>query len=768
MTSINYPDFDGLVRERLGNSEPSWDYPAPPNPDIPNIIYMIADDLGYSDLGCYGSEISTPNLDQLAERGLLYNNFHVTPLCSPTRAALLTGRNPHSVGVGSVANYDNGFPGYEGEISREHVTIAESLRERGFSTYAIGKWHLCRNIDYNDVGDRSSWPLGRGFDRYYGFLEALNDFWFPARLIRDNSAIRVETYPPDYYLTDDLVANASEMIVSHLSTQSNRPFFMYFAHAAVHAPLHAKKTDVEKYKGVYDCGWDVIRQRRFDRQRELGIVSQNAELPDRNSEPGLDVPPWDSLRPEEQTLYARYMEVYAGMVDSIDQSVGTLLKVLDRFGKLDNTIFMFSSDNGASREGNATGTRHYFSNSSSIDNKPGKSHKEKDFANLEDIGGPTTWPHYPRGWAMACNTPFRLYKTTTMRGGHSSPLIVSWPKGLPNQHHAVRTVFTHITDIFPTVLDIVDSISSPGDILCKPEFHGQSVYGSFTDTGFTRTISQYWECLGNRSFQDNEWKVVSLLKPDASLRSLKWHLFNMTWDPTEITDLSDEYPERVAELVARWDEYARKNFVYPVTDGLKIEAFRRPPFELAFQQPVLLFRDSPTLERYHTALLTVGRSFEVTLKGTFRSKDEGILVAHGGQHFGYVLVSQAGHLQFVQNADGQMIESGRLPLPNESREIVLSVAPDEDNGWKVSITIDGVSSEVGDDFVQPYSHLPWEGIDIGQDRGSPVCWKLFREFGTFRYTGEIHRAVVTPGAYSPNHGPQKLRILLERARHLEE
>lgn len=768
MTDIKYPDFNGVVRERLGISEPHWDYPDPPNPDTPNVVYMIADDLGYSDLGCYGSEIDTPNLDSLAGGGLLYTNFHVTPLCSPTRAALMTGRNPHSVGLGTVANYDSGFPGYLGEIAEGHMTIAEGLRMRGFATYAVGKWHLCRNIDYNDAGDRSSWPLGRGFDRFYGFLEALNDFWFPARLIRDNSAIPVDTYPQDYYLTDDLVANAKQMMTAHFTAQSSRPLFMYFAHGAVHAPLHAKKIDVDKYKGVYDCGWDEIRQRRFDRQRELGVVPPGVALPERNTEAALDVPPWESLTQDQKSLYSRYMEVYAGMVDSIDQSVGALLKTLERYGQRENTIFMFSSDNGASREGNATGTRHYFSNSSSIDNKPSKDHRDKDFNNLDEIGGPTTWPHYPRGWAMACNTPFRLYKTTTMRGGHSSPFIVSWPKHIANSKPGLRDMFTHIIDVFPTIVDIVDQIAPPKNSLRQPDFHGQSIAKSFKEGDLDRKISQYWECLGNRSFQDDEWKVVSLIKPDIALRSLKWQLFNLDADPTETNDLAEKYPDRVVELAAKWDEYARKNFVYPVTDGIRIEAFRRPPFEETFHKPVLLFRDAPTLERYHAALLTVGRSFEICLTGAFGKRDEGVLIAHGGQHFGYLLVSRDGNIHFTQNSDGNMLESEDVPLPSASCKITLAVVPDDKEGWSVSVTVDDQTFALGSHFAQPYSHLPWEGIDIGQDRGSPVSWEIFQRHGTYPYSGQIDRAVVTPGGYSPNHGPNKLRVLLERARTLEE
>ncbi|SVC73875.1 uncharacterized protein METZ01_LOCUS326729, partial [marine metagenome] len=340
----------------------------------------------------------------------------------------------HQAGMGYVANADPGFPGYASELPRHQPSLAEVLQANGYATMAVGKWHLCRDTDLSEAGDKHSWPLQRGFDQYYGFLEALTNFHHPHRLYEGNSVVQTDQYPDGYYLTDDLTERAVRMIREVRQNDPVKPFFLYYSHGAVHAPLHAKANDIARHRGNYDKGWDRLREERLACQIELGIVPEGTVLPPRNSEPGEDVKEWDSLPEIERKVMARYMEVYAAMVESIDQSVAAIRDTLEDLGELDNTIFIFTSDNGASREGQERGSTSYFTTSGGVS----ATITEETLANIDAIGGPTTWPHYPRGWAMACNTPFRLYKMMTYRGGHSVPFVCSWPDGPIGQAEMFR------------------------------------------------------------------------------------------------------------------------------------------------------------------------------------------------------------------------------------------------------------------------------------------------------------------------------------------
>jgi arylsulfatase len=417
-------------------------------------VVVLVDDMGFSDLGCFGSEIDTPHLDQLAAQGLRHANFHVSPMCSPTRASLMTGRNAHVVGMGMVANYDPGFPGYSAELPEDTPTLAEILRGNGYSTLMVGKWHLAKDADLNEAGCKTSWPLQRGFEQYYGFLEAMTNYHHPHRLYEGNSAVQVDSYPEGYYLTDDLTDRAIQMVRGSKLADPAKPFFLYFAHGAPHAPLQAKAVDIDRYRDRYECGWDVIRAERLARMIDLGIMPEGTQLPPRNREDTEDVVPWDELSADEKRIFARYMECYAAMVDNIDQSMGRLREALEELGEWDNTIILFTSDNGASREGLEYGTTSYWRARSTGSEEGGVDPRDLD--RIDDIGGPTTFPHYPRGWAMACNTPFRLYKITTYRGGHQVPMILSWPAGELVERHVVRRQYAHVTDVLPTLLELLD------------------------------------------------------------------------------------------------------------------------------------------------------------------------------------------------------------------------------------------------------------------------------------------------------------------------
>jgi arylsulfatase len=721
---------------------------------------MLIDDLGFSDLGCYGSEIATPNVDAIAAEGVRYSNFHVMPLCSPTRAALMTGRNAHAAGVGLVSNADPGFPGYAGELPANQPSLAEMFRGNGYSTMAVGKWHLCKDSDMHEAGDRNSWPLQRGFDQYYGFLEALTNSHQPHRLFEGNSVVHVDEYPDDYYLPDDLTDRAIRMIREVKTANPAKPFFLYFAQGAVHAPHHARAEDIARQAGKYGLGWDELRERRLARQKELGIVAPDTVLPERNHEPGENVAAWDSLAPQDQRLFARYMEVYAAMVESIDRCVGRVRSVLEEMGEWENTIFLFTSDNGASREGRTCGGASYFFGSAGTlptDNAV----REFDHAAYDRIGGPQTWPHYPRGWAMACNTPFRLYKVTAFRGGNQVPMVLSWPKAI-QRHGEIRRQYQHVTDILPTLAELAGlEIPTERHGVAADPLAGRSLVPTIDDAVAPSTHrEQYVECAGHRAFYRDGWEVVTFREPRTPFREERWQLYDIESDPTQIHDLANERPEIVSELGDAWEQAAWHNQVFPLDEGLRIQYLLRPPSGAPLSEPVTIRPGTPTLERVRSLRLISERSFRIAVDWHFEPGDEGIIVAHGGQESGYVLYVEDGRLHFLENAAGEMNSLPTVVLNSASREVVVDVEAPGDRTWNVELLIDGQSASSGT-LPQMIGMLPFEGIDVGLDRRSPVSWDLFQRRRTFPFSGRIRSVTYAPGELTGNVGPEAIREAVE-------
>jgi arylsulfatase A-like enzyme len=755
-----YERFEGAVGRTFGSSTPWWPPRRTAREGAPNVVVVIADDVGFSDLGCYGSEIATPNLDAIAAGGVRYANFHVMPLCSPTRAALLTGRNSHAAGMGVVANADPGFPGYAGELPANQPSLAETFRANGYSTLAIGKWHLCRDSDMHEAADRDSWPLQRGFDQYYGFLEALTSQHHPHRLLEGNSAVHIDDYPEGYYLTDDLTDRAVRMIREVKTANPAKPFFLYFAHGAVHAPLHAKPEDIARQHGKYAIGWDELRERRLARQKELGIVAEDTVLPARNFEAGEDVAAWDSFSADDQRLFARYMEVYAAMVESIDQSVGRIRAVIEELGEWENTVFLFLSDNGASREGrNAGGASYFYKSPGTL--PANREIRAYDRESLDVMGGPTTWPHYPRGWAMACNTPFRLYKVTSFRGGNQVPMVLSWPKGL-KQRGEIRRQYQHVTDVLPTLVDLLglEPVTSRNGLPAHP-LAGSSLVPTISDPAAPSTHGeQYTECAGHRAFYRDGWEVVTFREPLKPFRDEHWHLFDMENDPTQINDLAAERPELATELRDAWEQAAWANQVFPLDEGTRLNYLWRPPFDEPLSRPVTIRPGTPTLERLRALRLIANRSFRFVVDWRYEPVDEGILVAHGGQESGYVLYVEDGRLRFVMNAAGEMLALPDVTLEGPSREVTVDVIAPGNETWLVEISVDGAVASTGT-VAQMVGYLPFEGIDVGLDRRSPVSWDIYRRRRTFPFTGTINGVTYIPGATAIGAGDEAIARAIE-------
>lgn len=758
-----YAGFEGRVGRTFAGSQSWWPPRPTAPPGAPNIVIVLVDDLGYADVGCYGSEIETPNIDAMAERGVRYVNFHSTPMCSPTRAALLTGLNAHDAGVGSVPHSDAGFPGYAMELTENAATIAEILRDGGYATMALGKWHLTLDALQNAAADKRSWPCQRGFERYYGVLDAFTNLHHPHRLVEDNHQVDVDEYPEGYFFTDDLTDRAISMIREVKTAQPDKPFFLYFAHGAVHAPLHAKQEDIEKYRDRYAAGWDAIREQRFARQRQLGVVDESVRLAPRNTEPGNEVQAWADLSPDEQRLFARYMEVYAGCVDNIDQNLGRLVAAIDELGQLDNTIFIFTSDNGASREGEAVGTTAYYVHLLQGDDV------QADLERIDEIGGPRTTPHYPRGWAMAGNTPFRLYKLNTHAGGHSVPFVLSWPERLADRG-TIRRQYTHVTDLLPTLLDLVG--------LERPEQWRGRPLKTLAGTSFSPTLfddaapsghaEQHYENLGHRGFYRDGWEVVTLHQPLTPFSEEEWELYDLTRDPTEIDDLRLEHPEKLLELAEAWEKAAWDHQVYPLDEGSSIRYLLRPPWVDVFGEPVTIPRGSPTLERWRSVQLIWFRAFRITISLDFRSGDQGYLVAHGDQGSGYGLYVLDDELTFVHN-DGR----GRLrtlsggTLEAGTSTVVADFSAPGMSLWDLTLHVDGDERARLREIPMLFGMAPFEGVDVGIDRRSPVSWEIYERFGAFPFNGTLHHARYEPGEPAHDSPTRMIDVIREMGAKFE-
>ncbi|GAA4884109.1 arylsulfatase [Kitasatospora terrestris] len=761
-----YEGFPGTVGRTFRESVPAW--PAKPRPreGAPNIVVVLVDDLGYSDIGPFGSEVPTPTLDRLAADGVRLANYHTMPLCSPARAALLTGLNPHRVGYSFVANADPGFPGYGMEIAPSIPTLAETLRGAGYATYAVGKWHLTRDSASNAADDRSNWPLQKGFDQYYGVLEGLTSLFHPHQLVRDNTPLDIDEFPDGYYYTDDITDQAISSIKALRAHDADKPFFLYLAHNAVHGPLQAKPEDLARHRGRYDDGWDELRRERFARQLAAGHFPPGTRLPGRNHESGHEVGPWDELTDAQRKLYARYMEVYAAMVDNVDQNLGRLLDTLDALGELDNTVVLFTSDNGGTGEGGPEGTRSYFSRFVHHPGLPEDWNPDVQ-REIELIGGPQSLVHYPRGWGMASNTPFRLYKGQTYAGGVRVPFVLSWPAGLPRAHgdSGVRQQYQYVTDVLPTLLELA-GVRRPDGV---EELDGTSFAAVLRSADADSTHrEQYCEMTGNRSYYREGWKLVTLHRPGTPYDDGEWALYDLRTDPTEIDDVAADHPEIVKELAGAWEDAAWRNGVFPLADGSGALALRDPAEGERLRRPLTLLAGTPELERYRSSRLISFRSFDVVADLTAHGPDDaGVLVSHGDQGGGYSVYVEDGRLRLAYNEYGVLHEADGGRLTPGAHTVTLEARAVADLKWRFRLLVDGAETGRLGPVHQLIGMAPFQGISVGIDRKSPVSWPLYERHGTFRYTGALRSVTYVPGPPAPYDPETVVRALQEAAAAFE-
>ena len=747
----------------MAASDPQWPArPAAPK-GAPNVVVILVDDVGYADLGCQGSEIPTPNLDRLADEGVQFTNFHSAPMCSPTRAALLTGLLPHRAGVGHVAQDDPGFAGYRAELADDVVTMAEALRDAGWATMCVGKWHLCRDADTSAAGPMHSWPCQRGFERFYGILDAFTNLHHPHQLVADNTHLDIDTYPEGYHLTDDLTDQAIAMVRQRKAVRPDQPFLLYLAHPAAHAPLHARAEDMARFASVYDCGWDEIRARRHARQVELGIVSAEATLPERNSEPGDEVVAWDELSADAQRLFATYMTAYAAMVTHLDRSVGQVRAALEQLGEWDNTVLVFMSDNGASREGETNGTTNYYNH---LATQVGAAGVElaSDLARIDLIGGPQTMSHYPRGWAMASNTPFRLYKRNTHAGGHQVPCIVHVGTEVSGDHAVVtglRHQYAHCSDLWPTISELV-GVTQPevrnGVPTRTPD--GVTLTGVLTDPTHPEVrTEQLYELAGHRGLYRDGWEVVTRRGGPGPFTDEEWELYHLASDPTETVNLADADRARVSALAARWDQLARAGDVFPLDEGSQWRWIVRRPEDKVHEQPMVLFPGTPSLDHWRSSRLVWQRTCDIDIEFDHQPGDEGVLVSHGDQGGGYVVWVAEGAVHAAFN-DGQGNLSELTGGALGDGDVAVRLTLEAPGRWRTNLVlrVDGVERHRVDGLPMLFPLAPFEGITVGRDPRSPVHWDLHLAHGSFPFTGTLYAVRYTPGDPAPDHPESFLEL----------
>ncbi len=734
-----------VVGRTVASSTPSFE-PLPKPPDgAPNVVVIVLDDLGFAQLGCYGGRCETPAIDRLAAEGLRYRSFHVTALCSPTRACVLTGRNHHSVGMGFLTDIPIGFPGYDGRIPKSAATLPRVLRDEGYSTFAVGKWHLAPRWEQSASGPFTRWPIGQGFERYYGFLNGDTNQWAP-ELVADNTFVEPPRTPAEgYHLTEDLADHAIRLIQDQHQATPNKPFFLYFAPGAVHAPHQAPAEWIERYAGRFDDGWESLREETFARQLEMGVVPAGTELPERPDW----IPEWASMSASRRAVSARLMEAFAGFLSHADHQIGRLLDQLEADGLADDTIVVLLSDNGASGEGGPVGSfnEHRFTHDLVDD-------PDELAAKVDEVGGHRAYNHYPWGWAWAGNTPFKLWKRYTWLGGVRTPLIIRWPNGIATDGE-VRSQFCHAVDVAPTILDAI-GIDWPEvvDGVAQQRVDGASLRDTFEDGAAPAPReTQYFEMLGSRAIYHDGWKATT----DHVGRQLKvetehvpgssdfdrdhWALYDLNADASESFDRSADHPDRLADMIERWEAEAAANQVLPLDDGFLTRAIAMEPSPWGLR-PRATFHvgGGPVNE---DVLPPMGGGFRIIAEVSLDAGDnDGIVCALGDWSNGWALFVDDGRPTFVVNRFGELTVVRSSSTPAEgARTLTVEYERVADGGGPLRLSVDG--ERVGEDVIAGDLPFRWQigggGLLVGRDAGFPVCGEYEPPFAS---AGEIHGVTI--------------------------
>jgi len=756
---VEYPDgtaFPGKIGKTIDDSTEAWPSPKHAAEGAPNVLFYVLDDTGYGQLSPFGGLIPTPNLQRVADAGVMYTNFHTTGLCSPTRTCIITGRNHHTNAMGTISEWSTGYPGYTGIMPKKHGFISEILVNEGYNTYAIGKWHLSPSTDETPAGPFDRWPLGRGFERYYGFLPGETDQWYPDLTYDNHSHTPPETPEEGYHLCKDLADMSIEFIGQAKNIAPSKPFFLYYCPGTGHAPHHIFPEWSDKFKGKFDMGWDEYRNIVFANQKKKGMFEPGTVL----SPPDPDVPAWDTLSDDEKKLYSRMMEVYAGFQAYQDEQFGRILDYLEELDQLDNTLILFISDNGASPEGGELGA---------INEYDFFNFKPEDLAfnmsKLDVLGTPETYNHYAWGWAHAGNTPFRRWKKETFRGGTTDPFIISWPAKFTSKGE-MRHQYGHAIDMVPTVLDLL-GIENPESIkgVEQSDFNGISLKSTIDDNHARQAETmQYFEMFGCRSIYKDGWRAEcgypganyvegekngfvigqTIHADDLEKLDKTWQLFNLKVDPAESNDIAAKHPERLKELIDLWWSEAEKHDVLPLQGsmGQRIN-FPRP-----------MPGDSTTHFVYYGGAVVpalvqpvaFNRSHTVESKITVpKGGVEGVIYATGGNTGGYSMFVKDNKLHFTYNyltrtfyrwvAD-DVLPEGDVTILYEF-ETTGKGDPQKGDGAPGTATIYVNDKKVGS--LEMAEQVPFlysiEGLSVSHDYGDSVDHQNYKP--PFPFTGTV-------------------------------
>jgi arylsulfatase A-like enzyme len=735
-TDRTYPEgspFPGTIGRTVASSVPAWPRAPQPRPGSPNVVVVLLDDVGFAQFGCFGAEIETPVFDGLAASGLRYRDFHTTALCTPTRAALLTGRNHHANASGVIDSMARGFPGYHTKIPRENGFLSEILRLQGYATFALGKWHITPYHETAVGSTHETWPSGRGFDRFYGFLGGRTHQYVPDLIYDDHSITPPRSIEAGYHLNADLADRAIEFIGDLRAVSPDRPFFLYYCPGAGHEPHQVPREWADRYAGRFDTGWERLRETIHARQLETGLLPRHTKLSPRPDW----VDAWETLGAREQRMFARQMEVYAGFITHTDHHIGRVVEFLDRLGELENTVFLVTSDNGASSEGGRFGRGGY---------TPELATLEANLRVQDELGGPTTLPNYGWGWAWAGNTPFKRWKRYVHEGGISDPLIVHWPARV-RARGEIRHQYAHVVDILPTLLEVLD-VPAPGEIagVSQSAFHGLSFAHTFDDAAAsTRKTVQYYEMMGSRAIWAGGWKAVTAQEPtrpgdltDEMLDAQLWELYDTERDPSECTDLAETEPGRLRELIDLWWAEAKKYDVLP------IDAARGGGPHPGGRDRYVYYPGGAPVPR-SLAADVINRAHRVTAELDIPAGGaEGVILAHGGGAFGgYTFFLKEGRLSYVQSYPGVGEHHVRsdVVVPAGRVTVGFEFTPTAKGTGRCTLRIgDRIAGDGPIAKTLTVMGSAWsEGLCCGYDGGLPVS----DEYASpFTFTGTIFRVVV--------------------------
>lgn len=768
--------FSGTIGRTAAESSAAWPAPLSPGESARNLVFILLDDLGFGQLGCFGGlgrRVATPHIDAMASGGLRYNNFHVTPMCAPTRAALLSGRNSHSVGVGRIMETSRGYPGYNGRILKETGLLPAVLAEAGYTCYAIGKWHLTPADEITPIGPFDRWPIGQGFHRFYGFQGAAADQWNPI-MWEDNHCIGKPALTREsYHLSEDLVDHAIAWTEEHEAVAPGRPYFLYLAFGAMHQPHHVAEEWIEPFRGAFADGWEVVRAENLEEQKRLGIVPENTILPPANK----GVPAWGDLNRETRRLMERQMEVYAGFLAHTDHQIGRLLDDLRTRNAYDDTLTLLMSDNGSSGEGGPHGRAKSIPGFNGVPETP-----QETLAYIEQWGGATTYPNYATGWAMAGNSPNRWYKQFAHEGGTRAPLIVHWPERI-SQGGEIRGQFHAAPDLMPTILDLfgLDTPKIVGGITQRPLEGTSFAYTVDEPEAPTRKVSQYFEMYGHRAIWAAGWKAVTAhwtpemeamffgaAEPGSTHGAFdddEWELYHLDDDFSECQDLAAQHPDTLRHLIERWWSEAGRYGVLPLDDqtGVRsVEREQRTHRHRIFRQRNTYVYRSPVNLTPAVSPNVRNRSHAITAYCTVKTGTQGgVLVSDGGPEGGYSLCLLDGRIYYVSNYLGRefAIVTSELVTPG-NLAIAVSFTKTGEHRGEVRLRVNGDDSEAVP--VTRTNPVRYDGggggLRIGSDPGG--VWNRYEP--PFVFDGTIKEIMINCD------GPEYENRSLEFQMHLSE